>query len=215
MPPLPGASDWIGPPRRESCRATRGRRRRSRSPSAWAVDRWTRSCRSCTPARQTPSCPSSPGRSAPTTSLGHHDHAPAAHSHTGRRAQSRQGGTVVDPSLRHGQHPRQRGHPGGHEGRIPSHRDVLHPAAQHVVLAALRRGRLPQLQELHPDAGERHACPLRHRRLIRRPGFEKKHGGANLRPNGHLGRTCARRTRRGQLDGIACAQAATPSSAMP
>ena len=126
----------------------------------------------------------------------------------------RQGGTSVDPSLGHGQHPRQRGHLGRRAGRIPSHRVVLHPAAQHVVLAALRRGRLPQLQELHPDAGERHACPRRPRWLLQMPGH---HGGASLRPNGHLvqPRTCARRTRRGQLDGIACAQAATPSSAMP
>ena len=44
-----------------------------------------------------------------------------------------------------------------------SHRTVLPPATKHVVLAALRRGRLPQLQELHPDAGERHSCPLRPR----------------------------------------------------
>ena len=42
----------------------------------------------------------------------------------------------MDPPLGHGQHPRQRGHPGRHEGRIPSRRAVLHPAAQHVVLAA-------------------------------------------------------------------------------
>ena len=55
----------------------------------------------------------------------------------------------------------------------PTRRAVLHPAAQHVVFAALRRGRLPQLQELHPDAGERHACPLRHRRLLRRLGHEQ------------------------------------------
>ena len=36
-------------------------------------------------------------------------------------------------------------------------------------------------------------------------------------PNGHLvqPRTCATRTRRGQLDGIACAPAATPSSVRP
>ena len=42
-------------------------------------------------------------------------------------------------------------------------------------------------------------------------------GGASLRPNRHLvqPRSCATRTRRGQLDGIACAQAATPSSARP
>ena len=53
----------------------------------------------------------------------------------------------------------------------------------HVVLCLipprkLRTGtpaiwRLPQLQELHPDAGERHSCPLRHRRLVRRLGHEQ------------------------------------------
>ena len=34
-------------------------------------------------------------------------------------------------------------------------------------------GRLPQLQELHPGASERHSCPLRHRRLVRRLGNEQ------------------------------------------
>ena len=52
-------------------------------------------------------------------------------------------------------------------------RTVLPPATMHVVLAALRRGRLPQLQELHPGASERHSCPLRHRRLVRRLGHEQ------------------------------------------
>ena len=141
------------------------------------VDRWTCSCRSCTRARQTPFAGAALAGAHPPRHigerLGHDDDAPAAHSHIGRRAQSRHGGTVVDPSLGHGQHPGQRGHPGRHEGRIPSHRAVLHPAAQHVVLAALRLGRLPQLQELHPGSSKRHACPLRHRRLIRRPGHEQ------------------------------------------
>ena len=44
----------------------------------------------------------------------------------------------MDPSPGHGQHPRQRGHDDRHEGEV------------HVVLAALRRGRLPQLQEPEP-----------------------------------------------------------------
>ena len=44
---------------------------------------------------------------------------------------------------------------------IPSCRAVLPPATKHVVLAAMRRGRLPQFQELHPGAGEHHSCPLR------------------------------------------------------
>ena len=55
----------------------------------------------------------------------------------------------------------------------PSRRAVLPPATKHIVPSALRRGRLPQLQELHPGAGERHACPLRPRWLLRRPGHEQ------------------------------------------
>ena len=49
--------------------------------------------------------------------LGHHDDAPAAHSHIGQRAEPEQRRTSVDPSLGHGQHPRQRGHPGRHAFR--------------------------------------------------------------------------------------------------
>ena len=100
LPSPPGASHWMGPPRREASSAagaTRGRRRHSQSPSAWAVDCWTCSCRSCTRASQTPSCRSSLAGAHPPRHigerLGHDDDAPAAHSHTGRRAQSRQGGT--------------------------------------------------------------------------------------------------------------------------
>ena len=93
--------------------------------------------------------------------LGHDDHDPAARGHSRQRFEPEQGGTVVDSPLGHGQHPRQRGHNGRHEGRFPARRAVLHPATKHVVPAALRHGRLPQLQELHPGASERHACPLR------------------------------------------------------
>ena len=75
-------------------------------------------------------------------------------------------GTAVDPPLGHG----QRGHAGSHAGHIPSRRAVLPPATKHVVPAALRRGRLPQLQELHSDAG--HSCPLRPWRHLRRLGHE-------------------------------------------
>ena len=100
--------------------------------------------------------------------LGHDDHAPAARGQSGRRDEPKQRRTSVDPSLGRGQHPRQWGHPGRHGGRFPTRRTVLHPATKHIVLAALRRGRLPQLQELHPDAGERHSCPLRPRWLLRR-----------------------------------------------
>ena len=74
-------------------------------------------------------------------------------------------GTIVDPSL---------GQASIHASeatlanRFPSRRAVLDLAAQHFVLEALRRGRLPQLQELHPGAVEHDAGPLRHRRLVRR-----------------------------------------------
>ena len=50
-----------------------------------------------------------------------------------------------------------------HQGR--------HPAAQHVVLAAMRRGQ--QVQELHPGASARHSCSLRPRRLVRRLGLKQ------------------------------------------
>ena len=57
----------------------------------------------------------------------------------------------------HGQHPRQRGHPGRHAGRSPTRRTVLHPATKHVVLAALRRGRLQQFSRA---ASRRKRAPL-------------------------------------------------------
>ena len=94
----------------------------------------------------------------------------------------------MDSSLGHGQHPRQRGHVGRHAGRFPSRRAVLHPATKHVVLAALRRGRLPQRQELHTGASERHSCPLRHRRLIRRLGNEQ---GMAAPVFGRMGISCS------------------------
>ena len=71
LPPLAGASDRVGAAaasNKLSCRATRGRPRHSRSLPAWTVARWTCWCRSCTWARQTPSCRSSPCRSTPITS---------------------------------------------------------------------------------------------------------------------------------------------------
>ena len=55
----------------------------ARWPSAWTVARWTRWCRSCKRARQTPSCRSSPGRSALTTSR------QRTAGHIGRRAEIR------------------------------------------------------------------------------------------------------------------------------
>ena len=106
--------------------------------------------------------------------LGHDDHNPAARGHIGRRDEPKQRRTIVDPSLGHGQHPRHRSHHCRQEDRtVPSRRAVLHPAAQHILLAALRRGRLPQFQELHPGASERHSCPLRLRRLVRRRRHEQ------------------------------------------
>ena len=43
--------------------------------------------------------------------LGHNDHDLAARGQSGRRDESKQRRTGMDPSLGHGQHPRQRGHP--------------------------------------------------------------------------------------------------------
>ena len=71
------------------------------------------------------------------------------------------------------QHPRQWGHPAGHAARFPSCLVVLQSTTKHFVLAALRRGRLPQLQELHPDPGGHDAGPLFLRRWIRRRGHEQ------------------------------------------
>ena len=68
---------------------------------------------------------------------------------------------------------RQRDHAGRHEGRLPSRRAVLHPAAQHVVLAAMRHGSLQQFQEQHPDGSEHDAGPLRPRWLVQRRPHEQ------------------------------------------
>ena len=74
--------------------------------------------------------------------LGHDDHDPVARGHSGRCDEPKQGRTSVDPPLGHDEHPCQRGHPGRHEGDVPSRRTLLHPAAQHAALAALRSGSL-------------------------------------------------------------------------
>ena len=87
-----------------------------------------------------------------------------------------------------------------------SRRTVLPPVTKHFVLAALRSGRLPKLQELHPGASERHSCLLCHRRLVRRLGQEQ----GMVAP-----RTSATRTRSGARDGVNCAHRATPNSARP
>ena len=120
------------------------------------------------------------------------DHTPlpdiAARDRSGRRDEPRQGRTIVDPSLGHGEHPRQRRYPCRHEGDVSSRRAVLHPSKKHVVLAAFRRGRLLQLQELHPAASERHSCPLRFRRLVRPHRDEKGMATTVSRNHGPLGR---------------------------
>ena len=132
--------------------------------------------------------------------LGNDDDADAAHGRPG------QGRTIMDPSLAHGQHPRQRGHHRRHAGDVLSCRAVLRPAAQHFVLAALRRGRLTQIQELHPGAGDHDAA----RRLVRRRG----HGDDRLRPNGQLAPpwTSATKNRRGAPVGVHCVPTAMPTS---
>ena len=82
--------------------------------------------------------------------LGHHgDHDPAVHSHIGQRAEPEQRTTSVDPSLGHGQHPRQRGHDDRHEGEVHVVLCFLPPRST-SYLQPLRRGRLPQLQEPEP-----------------------------------------------------------------
>ena len=166
----PTAGGSVAASNKLSCRATRGRPRHWRSPSAWTVARWTCWCRSCPRARQTPSCRSSPGQSTLVTSR---VRTAGPHGHIGRRAEPGQGRTIVVLSLEHGQQWRQGGHHDRHVGHVPSRRGVLHAAAQQFVLAALRRGRLLQLQELHPSASERHSCPLHLRRLIRRRVLEQ------------------------------------------
>ena len=93
-----------------SCRATRGRPRHSLSLSAWTVARWTRADRARGQGRRrlagaalarAHSSRHVRGR------LGHHDDDPAAHGRPGRSAEPKQTRTSVDPSLGHGQHPRQ------------------------------------------------------------------------------------------------------------
>ena len=150
--------------------------------------------------------------------LGNHDDAAAAHGHTGRRDEPRHGKTIVDPSLEHGQHPRQRSHPGRHEGRFRPRRAVLHSTTKHVVPAALRPGRLSRLQELHPDASEHHSCPLCHRRLIRRRRRDERSKETPV--SGRMGfvsipAVSATKTRRGQLGRVACEHATPLHSAMP
>ena len=129
--------------------------------------------------------------------LGHHDDTPAARGHIGRRGQPKQRRTTVDPSLGRGQHPRQGVHPGRREDRFPSRRTVLLPAMKHVVLAALRRGRLPQSATLA--------------RSVLDGTFEGLAMNSH-RQNGRLAqsRTSATRTRLGQLGGVHCVPAAMP-----
>ena len=165
-----------GPPRRETSSAAgqhQGGHDIHGRQSAWTVARWTCWCKSYTRARQTPSCRSSPG---PCTLIASSENGWATTTTILQLAASLDDAvnpSSVDPSLGLGQHPRQRGHPFRHEGRFPTRLCCASSATKHFVLAALRRGRLPQLQERHPDAGERHSCPLRPRWLLRRLGHEQ------------------------------------------
>ena len=131
-------------------------------PSAWTVARWTCRCRSCKHARQTPSCRSNPGRSAlitlrQRTALPRRPRSCSSRPHW--QAWILLWDMASEASLV------------AMKATFPH--VVLPPATKHVVLAALRRGRLPQLQELHPDTGERHPCPLRPRWHLRRLGHEQ------------------------------------------
>ena len=202
---------------RPSCRATPRRPRHSRSPShgPWPAGH-AGADRARGQDRRRLAGAALAGAHSPRNvreRLGHHDDAPAARGHIGQRDEPEQRRTGVDPSLGHGQHPRQRGHPGRHAGRFPTRRAVLHPATKHVVLATLRRGRLPQLQELHPGASERHSCPLRHRRLVRRLGHEQ---GMAAPVIGRMGGSRSHGPLRQEqgVDNwrITCAHAATPST---
>ena len=124
-------------------------------------------CRSCTRARQTPSCRSSPGRSTLITLhvtewLGHDDHDPAAHVRPGRRDELGQGRTIVDPS--------------GHEGHFTSRRAVLHPrrtalrTCSPVDLAVFLEVFKSSIQT---EASARLLPRSVHRRLIRRHRHEQ------------------------------------------
>ena len=141
----------------------------SASLSAWIVAHRTCWCRSCKLARQTAVLPA--GRHHVGERLGQHDDALLAHGLTGREPRRRR--TIVDPPLRHGEHPRQGSHPCNHAGDIPSCRVVFHPAphstsyVQPCDVAVFR-----SLQKC--IASEHHACPARHRRLVRGHRDEQK-----------------------------------------
>ena len=66
----------------------------------------------------------------PCSARGQHASSSCPGSWTSTRAEPEQGRTSVDPSLGHGQHPRQRGHVGC-QGDVPSRRAVLLPATKH------------------------------------------------------------------------------------
>ena len=106
-------------------------------------------CRSCTRARQTPFCPSSPGRSAPTTSS-----QTTAGPRPPRSCSSRPPWITCSIQAKRG----NRGSSSGDMASIHASEATLEamratfphvvlcfpPATQHVVPAALRRGRLPR-----------------------------------------------------------------------
>ena len=123
MPPPPGASNRMGPPRRQTSSDTEGghdihgRLQHGPWPAGHADADGTRGQDRRRLAGAAPAGAHSPRHVAER--LGHHgDHDPAVHSHTGQRAEPEQGRTCVDLSLGHGQHPRQRGHDDRHEGEV-------------------------------------------------------------------------------------------------
>ena len=77
-----------------------------------------------------------------------------------------------------------------HEGHFSSRRAVLHPAAQHVVLAALPSSAASRA----PDAGDHDTGPLRQRRLVRRRGHEQ---GMAAPVFGRMGSSRSQKTRLG------------------
>ena len=106
--------------------------------------------------------------------LGHGDHDAAARGHIGQRAEPEQRRTSMDPSLGHGQHPRQRDHLGRHEGHVPHVVLCFIPPRSTSYLQPCDVAVFRSFQELHPGKQASttlaRSCP---RRLVRRLGHEQ------------------------------------------
>ena len=131
--------------------------------------------------------------------LGHHgDHDPAVHSHIGQNAEPEQRRRSLDPSLGHGQHPRQRGHDDRHDG-IPSRRTVLPPATKRVPGLDNWLASIACPQRCPPQRSRRrgHGTPFP-RRALRQA---HRAGARSRRPRGlGHGRGVRRRGRRAMPD---------------